>query len=76
MIALVILMASVAVFLSRCDKGDNYSHVLDIESNFREDDGGWEPFFAGFNVGWEERMELLYLINFYYFWVYEQASST
>jgi hypothetical protein len=58
MFTLVILMATVAVFFSGCDKDDNDSHVLEIEYDFKEDDGGWEPFFAGFNVGWEENMEL------------------
>ncbi len=55
-IFLIIFIIHVSFLLSGCDTDPR--HVKDVEYDFRENGGGWEPFFAGFNVGWEERMEL------------------
>jgi hypothetical protein len=57
-IPMIILMILTSFIQSGCDKDLNDRHVIDVEFNFRENDGGWEPFFTGYNVGWEEKMEL------------------
>jgi hypothetical protein len=56
-LTLFVVMVSLAFFATGCDTEDEDFDVV-YEYNFRETDGSWEPFFTGYNVGWEESMEL------------------
>lgn len=41
-----------------CEKTDDDASNIIFEYDYRESDGSWEPFFTGYNVGWQESMEL------------------
>jgi hypothetical protein len=54
---LTAVLFSGMILTAGCDRpGDDYDMAFDYD--FRETDGSWEPFFTGFNVGWEGNMEL------------------
>lgn len=54
---LIIVSLAVSFIFSGCDRNDD-EYDITFEYDFRESDHSWEPFFTGFNAGWEERMEL------------------
>jgi hypothetical protein len=56
-LTLFVVMISLVFFATGCDNEDDDFDVV-FEYNFRETDGSWEPFFTGYNVGWDETMEL------------------
>jgi hypothetical protein len=53
-----ILIGIMVIMTVGCDKTDDDQTVVIYEYDFRETDGDWESFFTGYNVGWEETMEL------------------
>lgn len=55
---LLAVLLLLPMLLLGCDliEKDSPDEVLEYE--FRESDGGWEAFYTGYNVGWEEKMEL------------------
>ncbi len=54
---LLILIITASV-LSGCDVTDSDTPAQTFEYHFDESEHGWEGFFTGYNVGWEDDMEL------------------
>lgn len=53
----VFLVITAAFLLTGCD-ADRNGHEVIFEYDFRDSPDSWEPFFTGFNAGWEEKMKL------------------
>lgn len=44
--------------MAGCDINDSSETATIVETDFRETVENWDPFFTGYNVGWEDKMNL------------------